>query len=105
MDEENVGGIDKLTERLNAKVITSDFALEEEMLLVEAYLFHGRKAPSETGVEYEIRDKLRTYLMLLENYHTSKVKNNSVIKIDEMKNVRNKDKVTGHCIASKFMFK
>ena len=78
MDEENLGKIDKLTERLNEKVITSDFALEEEMLLVEAYLFLGTKTPTETGIEYEVRDKLRTYSMLLKNYHTYIVENNSV---------------------------
>src|SRR5690625_7780071 len=55
MDEENLGKIDKLTERLNEKVITSDFALEEEMLLVEAYLFLGTKTPTETGIRSEER--------------------------------------------------
>src|SRR5690625_7562434 len=38
MDEENLGKIDKLTERLNETVITSDFALAEALMLGEAYL-------------------------------------------------------------------
>ena len=103
MDEENVGKIDKLTERLNEKVITSDFALEEEMMLVEAYLFLGTTTPTETGIEYEVRDKLRTYSMLLKNYHTYIVENNSVIKVDELEYVRNKDDMPGHSLESKFM--
>src|SRR5690625_3474601 len=58
---------------------------------------------SEKGVKNKIREKHSTYSILHKNYHTYIVENNSVIKIDEMKYVRNKDELSGHFLESKFM--
>src|SRR5699024_10072218 len=50
-DSINEDGIDKLKERLNEKVIISKDALEEEMVIIHAYLYLGNKIPSETKID------------------------------------------------------
>jgi len=90
IDEDN---IDHLTEHLNDKVVTSDLALEEEIMMVESYLNIGTNTPTESGVEYETRHKLRTYLMLLKGYDAHVQENNSVILVDDLTYTNNKHNV------------
>src|SRR5690625_6460925 len=67
MSEEDIG---KLTERLNEKVVVSADALEEEIAMIQGYVFLGTQTPKETGVAYYKRRKLQTYLMMLKNYNS-----------------------------------
>src|SRR5690625_632785 len=91
MDEDD---IDHLTEHLNDKVVTSDLALEEEIMLVEAYLKLGTNRPTESGEKSEIGHKLRTYLMLLKGFDSHVKENNSVILVDDLTYTKNKHNVT-----------
>gem|GEM_PF-2096518 len=91
IDEDN---IDHLTEHLNDKVVTSDLALEEEIILVEAYLNLGTNTPTQSGVGYETRHKLRSYLMLLKGFDSHVKENNSVILVDDLTYTNNKHNVT-----------
>ncbi|GIO23548.1 hypothetical protein J11TS1_21290 [Oceanobacillus sp. J11TS1] len=94
IDEEN---IDKLTDRLNEKVVISDRRLEEEMEMVQAYVFIGNKLPSETNVHDSDRTKLEAYLMLLKDYHTQMVVEDKVIKVFDMEyEVFNIENEEGH---------
>ena len=85
--------IDHLTEHLNENVVTSDVALEEEILSVEAYLHLGTNTPTASGIEYETRLKLRTYLMLLKGFDAHVQENNSVILVDDLTYTNNKHNV------------
>src|SRR5690625_5482912 len=63
----NENDIEKLTERLNEKVVVSADDLEEEMILIQSYVFLGTRTPKETGVEYYKRKKLEINIMMLIN--------------------------------------
>src|SRR5690625_764162 len=90
----NENDIDHLTDHLNDKVVTSDLALEEEIMLVEAYLKLGTNTPTESGEKSEIGHKLRTYLMLLKGFDSHVKENNSVILVDDLTYTKNKHNVT-----------
>ena len=96
----NENDIDKLTKRLNEKVVISDSALEDEMLLVQAYLFLGTHMPSETTVEYDTRSKLESYLMLLKEYYSYMVEDNEVILIGKIDYKEKHRGISGHHLDS-----
>src|SRR5690625_208434 len=60
----NENEVYKLTERLNEKVVISADTLEQEIAMIEAYVFTGDKRPSELDVERDTKEKLETYLIL-----------------------------------------
>jgi len=92
--------IEKLTGRLNEKVVISDNALEEEMVMVQAYLFYGTNKPGETGIDYDERRKLEAYLMLLKNFHTHMVKDSNVILVKDIKFEEDYNDITGYFLSS-----
>ncbi|HLR51456.1 MAG TPA: T7SS effector LXG polymorphic toxin, partial [Candidatus Avamphibacillus sp.] len=96
----NETDIDKLTEHLNEKVVVSDDALEEEMMMVQAYIFFGTNQPSDTGVEYYMRRKLEAYLMLLKNYHTHMMVKSNVMLIKDIKYEEDRNDITGYFLDS-----
>ncbi|HZW67481.1 MAG TPA: LXG domain-containing protein [Pseudogracilibacillus sp.] len=85
--------IDQLKEHLNESVVTSDIALEEEIALVEAYLFLGTNSPDETDVDIDIRYDLQAYLTLLNGYQSHVDKNDSVILVEDITYYKNKHNV------------
>lgn len=98
-DSVSEDGIDKLKERLNEKVVISKDALEDEMAIVQAYLYLGDKIPSETHLDNETRAKLGAYLVLLKNYHSA-MEGDTVIIVDKLKYEKNHEDVPGHYIFS-----
>src|SRR5699024_2877260 len=96
----NKTDIDKLTEHLNEKVVVSDDALEEEMMLVQAYLFLGNKSPSATDLDDNIRAKMEAYMMLLKDYHLHIVERNEVIMVGQIDYEINHKGVSGYHIES-----
>lgn len=95
----NEKDIDKLQERLNDEVVLSMDALEEEMAMVQAYVFLGTNNPSRTDVDYDIRSKLEAYLMLLKNYHSS-MENDNVILVGKIEYEKNHNDIPGHFLES-----
>lgn len=95
----NEKDIDKLHERLNDEVVLSMDALEEEMAMVQAYVFLGTNNPSRTDVDYDIRSKLEAYLMLLKHYHSS-MENDNVILVGKIEYEKNHNDIPGHFLES-----
>src|SRR5699024_3494361 len=54
-------------ERLNDVVIVSRKALENEMAIIQAFLFTNSEGPDVSYIESDSRAKLEAYLTLLEN--------------------------------------
>ncbi|HLR52659.1 MAG TPA: LXG domain-containing protein [Candidatus Avamphibacillus sp.] len=98
-DSINEDGIDKLKERLNEKVIISKDALEEEMVIIHAYLYLGNKIPSETKIDNDTRARLEAYLILLNNYHST-MEEDIVITVDKLEYEKNHEDIPGHYIFS-----
>lgn len=96
----NEKDIKRLTERLNEKVVISQDALEEEMEMVQAYVFLGTNMPSETGVDYYARPKMEAYLMLLKGYHTRMVEDNTVIRVGKIEYEKKHNDISGHFLES-----
>lgn len=96
----NEKDIKRLTERLNEKVVISQDALEEEMEMVQAYVFLGTNMPSQTGVDYYARPKMEAYLMLLKGYHTRMVEDNTVIRVGKIEYEKNHNDISGHFLES-----
>ncbi|WP_164217727.1 LXG domain-containing protein [Virgibacillus sp. YIM 98842] len=96
----NEKDIDKLTERLNDKVVISADALEDEMVMIQAYVFLGNHIPSETNVDYYDRSKLEAYLMLLKDLHTRMVDGDSVIQVGKLEYEKNHHNISGHFLES-----
>lgn len=67
----NEEDIDKLKDHLNNNVLHSKKSLEEEIMLVEAFLFTDRDGYDIGKVETDERYKLEAYLMMLKNYHSA----------------------------------
>ncbi|TES50180.1 hypothetical protein E2L07_16640 [Halalkalibacterium halodurans] len=65
--------IDELVYRLNHTVLTSETTLDDEIALIQAYLFSGnRQLEKELSYEEMISIyKLRSYLALIENYQVA----------------------------------
>lgn len=80
----NENDIDQLKDRLNEKVIVSEEALLKEIELIQVYLYLGNKRPGEGPGDMDIRDKLNSYLLLLENY-TKKMNDDVFIIVDDLK--------------------
>lgn len=69
-DSVNEGGVDDLKERLNEKVLESKDTLEDEMLMVQAYVYMGDKESKDVDIGLNTKQKLESYLLLLQDYHT-----------------------------------
>lgn len=67
----NEQDIDKLKEHLNDEVLQSKGALEEEITLLEAFLFTGREDFDIAYVDSDSREKLSAYLTMLKDYHSA----------------------------------
>jgi len=99
MSEEDIG---KLTERLNEKVVVSANALEEEIAMIQSYVFTGDKRPGELVVERDIKAKLETYLIVLKNYQSAFGKwDKTVAQVDVLKYEKDPDGVSGHYIETR----
>ena len=97
MSEEDIG---KLTERLNEKVVVSADALEEEIAMIQGYVFLGTQTPKETGVAYYKRRKLQTYLMLLKSYHSRIVEDDQVLLVGKVDFKEDHNGVFGYYLES-----
>src|SRR5699024_2991668 len=96
----NEQDIDKLMERLNEKVVVSDAALTEEMMMIQAYLYLGTKIPEETEVDYYDRGKLEAYSALLKSYYNYMIDESNVMLIKEINFERNPKNIPGYFISS-----
>src|SRR5690625_53501 len=68
----NEQDIDKLKDYLNDKVLNSKKSLEEEIALIEAFLFTANENHFDLGyVETDSRQKLAAYLTMLKDYHSA----------------------------------
>jgi len=67
----NEEDIDKLKDYLNDKVLNSRGALEEEIAMVEAFLFTDRDGFDIGYVDTDSRQKLEAYLTMLKDYHSA----------------------------------
>lgn len=95
----NESDIGELEKRLNDKVVTSQTALEDEMALVQAYLFLGTKSPSATGVETDVRNKMDAYLMLLKDYH-SRIDHDGHVNLVKVRYKKDHDVESSHFLES-----
>ena len=96
----NEKDIEKLTDRLNDKVVISADALEDEMAMIQAYVFLGNHIPSETSVDYYDRSKLEAYLMLLKDYHNHMVGDDKVIQVGKIGYEKNYNNISGFYLES-----
>lgn len=96
----NGENIDKLTERLNDKVVISDEALMEEMEMIEAYLYLGNNMPKETEVDYFDRGKLEAYSVLLKDFYHHMIDESNVMEVKDMQFKRNPEGVPGYFISA-----
>ncbi|MBP1970601.1 hypothetical protein J2Z83_002737 [Virgibacillus natechei] len=87
--------IDELKERLNNKVITSKEKLEEEMVMIYAYLYMGDKGVEGIDVERDDRAKFDAYLILLNNYHSA-MDDNVVAEVDMLNYEKDPNDISGH---------
>ncbi|MFD1067898.1 T7SS effector LXG polymorphic toxin [Oceanobacillus locisalsi] len=62
---------EKLTEYMNEEVLASEQSLENEIVILEQYLFAGNERPSDLTGKTEDRVALRSYLDVLKNHHTA----------------------------------
>jgi len=92
----NGNDMGKLEERLNDRVVTSQEALENEMEMVQAYLYLGTKRPNGTDVDGSTRAKMEAYLMMLKDYHSSIVDRDEVIMVGQLEYKENHDGIAGH---------
>jgi|SRR5690625_10126 len=92
MSEEDIG---KLTERLNEKVVVSADALEEEIAMIQAYVFTGDKRPSELDVERDTRGKLEVYLIVLKNYHAA-MGDETIAQVNKLEYEKDPNGIKGH---------
>src|SRR5690625_2866839 len=67
----NEEDIDKLKDYLNDKVLNSRGALEEEIAMVETFLFTDRDGFDIGYVDTDSRQKLEAYLTMLKDYHSA----------------------------------
>lgn len=62
---------EKLKEYINEEVLASEKSLEEEIHLLEKYLFAGNERPSDLQGDTGDRVRLRSYLDILKNHRTA----------------------------------
>lgn len=67
----------ELKEYVNEKVLYSEASLEEEIILLEKYLYAGNERPMDLPGSTDDRAKLHSYLDILKNHH---------VAINEVKN-------------------
>ncbi|PXW90142.1 WXG superfamily protein probably secreted by type VII secretion system [Pseudogracilibacillus auburnensis] len=91
--------IDKLKERLNAKVVITKDTLEEEMTNIQAYLYLGNARPSQSYLNNDTRAKLKTYLILLHHYYTT-MENNIIVTVDKLEYKKNREDIPSHYLFS-----
>jgi len=91
----NENDIDKLTERLNEKVVISADTLEEEIAMIEAYVFTGDKRPSELDAERDTKEELETYLILLKNYHST-MGDETIAHVNKLEYEKDPNGIKGH---------
>src|SRR5699024_10270940 len=97
----NEKDIDKLKERLNEEVILSIDALEEEIAMVQAYIYMGDKTPNDLDIERENKQKLEAYLILLQSYYFALGKwGDPVAQINQLKYKENPQGLSGHYLQS-----
>ncbi|HLR51453.1 MAG TPA: T7SS effector LXG polymorphic toxin [Candidatus Avamphibacillus sp.] len=98
----NEKDIDKLKERLNEEVILSIDALEEEIAMVQAYIYiWGDKTPNDLDIERENKQKLEAYLILLQSYYFALGKwGDPVAQINQLKYKENPQGLSGHYLQS-----
>lgn len=92
----NGNDIGKLEARLNDRVVTSQEALENEMEMVQAYLYLGTKSPNGTEVDGDTRAKMEAYLMMLKDYHSSIAGRDEVIMVGQLDYKQDHDGISGH---------
>src|SRR5690625_4465569 len=92
MSEEDIG---KLTERLNQKVVVSADALEEEIAMIQAYVFTGDKRPSELDIDRDTKEKLEAYLILLKNYHST-MGDETIAQVNKLEYEKDPNGIKGH---------
>lgn len=93
----NEKDIDKLKERLNEVVIVSKDDLEEEMTMIQAYIYLGDKSPNELDIERDNKQKLEAYLNILQSYYIALNKwDNPVAQIHELNYKENPEGLSGH---------
>ncbi|WP_152655082.1 LXG domain-containing protein [Oceanobacillus sp. CFH 90083] len=98
INEDDIGG---LTDRLNEKVVISDRRLEQEMEMVQAYVFMGDQMPSETNLDDTDRTKLEAYSMLLKDYQNKMVGDNKVIEVFDIEYIQDHRDIPGHFFDSR----
>jgi len=74
----------------------SQEALENEMEMVQAYLFLGTKSPNGTEVDADTRAKMEMYLMMLKDYHSSIAGRDEVIMVGQLDYKQDHDGISGH---------
>src|SRR5690625_1688580 len=92
MSEKDIG---KLTERLNEKVVVSADALEDEIAMIQAYVFTGDKRPSELDVERDTKEKLEIYLIVLKNYHST-MGDETIAQVNKLEYEKDPNGIKGH---------
>src|SRR5690625_821575 len=92
MSEKDIG---KLTERLNEKVVVSADALEDEIAMIQAYVFTGDKRPSELDVERDTKEKLEIYLIVLKNYHST-MGDETIAQVNKLEYEKDPKGIKGH---------
>lgn len=67
----NDEGINDLKEHINAEVLVSEEALDQEIGMLEAYLYSGNLSIHERNVDKIETQRLRAYIGLLKNYKSA----------------------------------
>lgn len=98
----NEEDISDLKKRLNDKVIVSKDALEDELAMVQAYVYIGDKKPGNSHLDdIDKKAKLESYSKLLKNYRSAMEKDEDiVVTIDTLQYEKNPDDIPSHYIKS-----
>jgi len=91
----NEDNIEQLQDRLNNQVVVSNEGLEEEMVMVQAYLFLADHTYGEIEIPREDESKLRAYSIMLQDYHHA-LQGDTIGNVDMLNYVENPNDISGH---------
>lgn len=94
-DSINEDGVDDLKERLNEKVIVSKDSVKDEMAMIQAYVYMGDNQPGELNIDRIQREKLESYVMVLEDYHAM-MGEETVATVDMLEYEKDPENMSGH---------
>lgn len=91
----NEDHVDQLKDRLNDQVVVSREGLEEEIVMVQAYLFLAENTYGEIDIVRDDKAKLEAYLILLNDYHAT-LQGDTIGQVDMLNYVENPNNISGH---------